>query len=243
MKNSIPTTTLQNDHAFLDFLSATVRSMPSGQMNKTPLRAPHPTAGELYDYALGWLTESAASRVRAHLAGCGTCAREVLRLAEIETELGDEAVAWTEQTSPGEAMLPDMTTQIKAALETAGDRVIRWISDLWEPQWAGQLLTASDLPVQTHVFPSEFGEIELSCDWHDQTPHEPAALHVIWKAHFTCEQTLWLCMIEPETGWRYYEVCLGNRWAGEEYFTSAELGFNPVEQRWALAVLLSDAAV
>ncbi|KPA18086.1 hypothetical protein MHK_001697, partial [Candidatus Magnetomorum sp. HK-1] len=40
-----------------------------------------------------------------------------------------------------------------------------WISPLWQPRFAGQLVTASDIPEQKHTFRMNEGDIQLSCLW------------------------------------------------------------------------------
>lgn len=197
----------------------------------------HPTAERVYDYVLGWLKEPEAAQICAHLAHCGQCAHEALRLMQIEEELEQENALWADEPEYAGAKFPGFVSHLRTTLNTLGAQMIQWVSDIWEPQWAGQLVTAADIPAQTRIFISDQGEIELTCDWRGVTTTEPAYIHLAWKADLASPGELWVRFVNPETRTPRGEICLGTRMRGEETLTSAEIGFNPDEERWALAML------
>jgi hypothetical protein len=200
----------------------------------------------LYNYVLGWLEEAEARQIRSHLAWCGACAREALHLMQLDEELVQETLesAKTPDTlamlQMGTERTPQTRTQPVSALRSIHDYLVRWTSELWEPQWAGQLVTAADVAEQSHVFRSEHGDITMSCYWQRQHGDEPAHIHIFWKADLFIEMTIWLRFFHPETRASYHDVCLGTRTVGEETFTSQELDFDPSAQRWALSVILAE---
>jgi hypothetical protein len=100
------------------------------------------------------------------------------------------------------------------------------------------LVTAADLPEQTHVLRSEYGDIRLSCDWQDASSGEPATLRIAWQADLFEESDIWLRFMNPLNQTVRHEVNLGARVVGEEHFTPQELGFDFFSERWAMAVAL-----
>jgi hypothetical protein len=118
------------------------------------------------------------------------------------------------------------------------ERVLVWLSELWEPQWAGQLLTAADVPEQTHTFRSEHGDIRLTCHWQDALHDEPACLHIRWQADLMEDDRLWLRFVNPETQKFRQEILLGTRAVGEETFTAQDVAFDFLHEQWALSLAL-----
>jgi hypothetical protein len=231
---------VQNE-AFLSRLFQEVQAARSA--SETTGSTPHPEADMLYDYVAGWLDEKDARPVRMHLATCHQCAHEALHLMRLENELEQASFDWAERAET--TLLAAQTSSAIGKAETSlaeilttGKRAIQWLSDLWEPQWAGQLVTATDLPEQIHVLTSEYGDIKLSCDWQDASTDEPATLRIAWQAHLFEEPDIWLRFMNPLDQAVRHEVNLGTRVVGEEHFTSQELGFDFFSERWAVAVAL-----
>jgi hypothetical protein len=238
-----------NDDVFLSLLTEGAQSERYRQYCDHVDKTAHPTGEALYNYVLDWLEEAEARTIRAHIACCGTCAREAMRLMRLEDELLQETLESAEISyAPSDSQVeseilasPEQTrTQPATPLRQIGERLVDWISELWEPQWAGQLVTATDIPEQTHLFTSEHGDINVSCYWRTQYRDEPAHIHIAWKADLLMERRIWLRFLHPETRATCHEVCLGTRTVGEETFTSQDLGFDPSAQRWALSVILTE---
>ena len=48
---------------------------------------------------------------------------------------------------------------------TFHDRLVRWLSPLWQPAWAGEMVSAADVAAQEQVFALDEGEIQVTCGW------------------------------------------------------------------------------
>ncbi len=134
--------------------------------------------------------------------------------------------------------------EMKKTLEkqvSLSDRLITWISELWEPLWAGQLVTADDIPEQEHSFATETeGEIKIVCDWESQDDDTPAHIHLSWEADITTDSEIWVRFVNPETQELFYEECLGTELSDDATFKADELGFDPSKERWAISVMLKE---
>jgi hypothetical protein len=126
----------------------------------------------------------------------------------------------------------------RAKLKQAGSALIQWISPLWQPQWAGQFVGAGDIPTQQHTFRLEKGAIEVSCFWKPQSGDSPSYLDLSWKADTILEGEFWCRFVHPDTNVVLAEVPLGMSKEGGKYFTRQELGFDPSQEEWALAILV-----
>ena len=117
-----------------------------------------------------------------------------------------------------------------------------WFSPLWEPQWAGQAVTAADVPVQEQQFTLEDGGIAITCFWNARTENEAAYIKIAWTADISPGPELWVRFAHPETQAILYDGRLGTDLAGEETFTAAVLGFDPTVQRWAITLIVREPA-
>ena len=137
--------------------------------------------------------------------------------------------------------------QLAKAVQTAKlhrllDRITQWISPVWEPLWAGQPVTADEIPKQEYTFTSEYGKIALTCEWNAARQMAPAFLRLAWEASLEHQSRLVARFINPQSQEIRAEICLGTSLSGEETLTSDELGFDPSSERWALSLILRDVA-
>jgi len=240
---------LENDGNFLSFLGEAARSDEYRRLKETQAKARkvHPAREMLYDYVLGWLNEADTVKVRKHISFCGDCADEVLRITRIEDDLEEDSVKWvsewvSEDPEPGEEpSVVETTPEPSVSFSKIAANLIIWTSELWKPLWAGQLVTASDIPEQEKTFISDEGQIILRCHWKAAYKNTPAYLWVSWKADIAADGYLWLRFVNPETEEIYSEFSLGTDLRGEETFESDKLGFDPSNQKWAISVLLCEA--
>lgn len=242
MKNSD-----QSNNAFLDRLRAEAHTKKFRQFSEQAVSSPHPSAERLYDYATGNIDEDIALGVRAHLAGCAACAREALSIMRLDDELEHASVEWANQpelsvVASSEKLIAEAVDATVAAVKTFGARALVWISELWEPQWAGQLLTAADVPEQIHTFTSEYGDIHLTCHWQDASRNEPASLHIMWQADLMDNDRLWLRFVNPENRELRQAILLGTRAVGEETFTAQDVAFDFLREAWAISLALDNMA-
>ncbi|MDM8524957.1 zf-HC2 domain-containing protein [Desulfococcaceae bacterium HSG8] len=205
---------LENDGDFLAFLGQEARSEEYGKLKEHAGKSKaHPTGEMLYDYALGCTDEKDTMRIRNHISFCDACSDEVLEIMGIEGDLEGEALKW------------------------AGPPII-WISEPWEPRWAGELVTAADIAEQENAFELDSGQIMLTCHWKSAYRDTPAYICISWKADITKYAELWIRFSDTETREIRSEFCLGTNLVGETFFESDEIGFDPSTQRWAVSLVL-----
>lgn len=234
-----------SDQDVLDRIAAQSRASATTGPNAGAAPPQHPGADLLYEYAAGEADEQAAQAVRAHLAVCSRCAREALRVMAAMDALEAEAVAWADSAdAPLEPAVspPSPGAAVARAANSLKEHALLWLSELWQPQWAGQLVTADDIPGQQHTFTSDHGDIHLSCHWHDDIPGEPAVLTITWQADLIEAERLWLRFLNPATQSLRQEIFLGTRAAGEEHFTIQDVNFDFMREEWAIALALEAAA-
>jgi hypothetical protein len=132
-------------------------------------------------------------------------------------------------------------TLILAQLTRVQHTMIKWMSELFQPQWAGQFATAADLPEQKYTFKVEQGGvIAVICSWKPQSGQTPAYLDLAWKADTIMDGEFWCVFVEPDTKKVLAEVSLGDYREGGKYLTSQSLGFDPSTQPWAITVLMKE---
>ncbi len=214
---------LENSGDFLAFLGQEARSEEYGKLKEhAGKNKAHPTGEMLYDYALGWTDEKDTMKIRNHISFCDVCSDEVLEIMGIEGDLEEEAVGWVNE--------PPMPSK----------PLIIWISEFWEPQWAGELVTASDIAEQENTFAiDDESDIKLSCYWEPSDEDVPAYLQLSWRAYsITTSYELWVRFANPETDKILSEISLGTYLDGKDIFTSDDLGFDPSTQRWSVSLIL-----
>ena len=179
---------------------------------------PHPSGERLYNYALGGLDADEETEIQRHLARCSACVQALGAILKFEQSLGE----------------PD-------AQPSLAERAILWISEFWMPRWAGELVTAADIPAQNHRFEMATGggEMTISCFWRGEGEREPAYLHIEWRADMVIAGEFRIRFVSPETQETLAELPLGTRLRGEKTFTPSELGFDPACQRWGFSIVLT----
>ncbi len=124
---------------------------------------------------------------------------------------------------------------------TLGERLGQWLSPVWCPLWAGEPVTAADVPVQEHVFALGEGEIRVTCTWQPAYRQRPATLRLAWHATVRRPGALWARFVRPdETATLLREVPLGQAVEGEEVWPASTLGFDPTREPWALLLVLKE---
>ncbi len=210
-----------------------------------------PLDEELFNHVYHELSTGESERVSGHIDHCERCRVKSLKIATERFEwaslfdadpeqaladaLGEAGVKFLgpQKGQKAEGDKTSVITQIK-------DEFFRWVSPLWEPLWAGAPLTALDMSARDHVFVMEDGEIRATCRWTGECDREPAFIQLSWQAALYSEGTLWVCFVDPDEGETLHEARLGEDAAGEDTFTSDELGFDPSARKWGLSFILSE---
>jgi hypothetical protein len=127
-------------------------------------------------------------------------------------------------------------TFLRTGVQQTASRVVKWLSPLWEPQWAGQFVGAADIPKQVHTFYSGINTITITCSWQPQSGEVSACLELVWSIEPPLEGHVRCQFVDPETQNLFTEVDLSNYAEGGMYLTGDSLGFNPVTERWGVQV-------
>jgi len=211
-----------------------------------------PDAAVWVDYVYGDLDQIQSGRMATHLHTCEACHIRKLKMEADRTEWEvllernpDRALS----KALGPAGLKIFKPKEKRSKATGisvsaiKEALITWTSPLWLPALAGEMMTASaDIPEQSRHFKMEYGEyINISCAWKGRDRSAPC-ITLAWNANIFTDSNLWARFMDPETGNILFESCLGEKLEGEKTFSQQELGFDPCYRKWAVAIIVEEAA-
>ncbi len=219
---------LGSNEDFLAFVEQEVRSNSYRREKECARSTSHPAEDRLHEYVLGWLDESEAEDIRDHLDSCKICTMAVLRIMRDEEELTQIAANQANEPS-SDSNFSHKPTDLTGFITS---------EFYWEPQYAGRLVAAADIPKQEHAFITNYGEVHTACYWGEQQNDDPAYIWLSWKANISSDNEIRIQFINPETQKIRHEISLGTIRVGEETFTSYDLGFDPSCERWAISVII-----
>lgn len=229
---------LQDDDTFLRFVKHDVRSETYQEMQRRVALGAHPSDEILYDYVLGWLDPEKTAVIKEHLLYCNKCDKEVECIRAIEQHADEKLHDFA--NTPAEESGPRRFDLTKSPIPIADDAYVLLATEFWEPEWAGQLATAADIPEQEHVFDMEDGSITTECSWGGPSDDEPAYLRVLWTADISREGIFYVCFHDPVTQTVLFEGYLGSNLSGEATFYQDELEFDPSSTRWAVSIVMKE---
>jgi hypothetical protein len=212
-----------------------------------------PDDAELADYVYGDMDAVASGQIAIHLESCEACH---IRKLKMEADLTEWDMLL--ENNPDEALrrmlgpegmikitpfLKKSDSKASSAISKIKEALITWVSPLWEPPLTGEMMTAAaDIPEQSRHFKMEHGEyINISCAWKGKD-RTASAIMLAWNANIFTNSQLWARFIDPETRDILFESCLGTKLEGEKTFSEDETGFNPCSQKWAVAIIVEEAA-
>jgi len=174
-------------------------------------RQQHPSKFALYQYGLrqaGMRSLTVDDSIRDHLLYCQNCYREVTRV-----------ITWG--------------NELKSILNMPLD-AINDVTIPWQPEWAGRMVTAADIPEETHSFQVSNGDMMVTCSWRSKYKTTPAYIQMTWEANIDREQEFLVLFIDPETHSVLKQIPLGTYLEGGTQFPDKMLGFDPSTQngRW-----------
>lgn len=200
----------QSHDGFLEFLAKQAQS-PSYRTSKTIIEdGQHPTEEMLCDYVSDDLEPAQIAIIQAHLAFCGECAEETLRIRFLQDALDDDE----SQRQP-----------MRIADEIAGE--IGWVL---MKQAAGGMQ-------EEHTFDLEDGQIQTTCQWESPKNNQPGYVMIRWDADIESERELSIQFFRKETREILYEEEIGTIRNSHATFTFDELGFDPEHEQWAIAIV------
>ena len=219
---------LNSSEHFLTFLAQHARAETFHAQKCAREADPHPARELLHDFVWGELAPEHARSIRLHLAFCATCLRTVMHLEAIQTAAAAQLGQWANAVAAPSVLADE--TDLRDVLA----------SEIWTPAGAGEALVAASAAVtQTQEFQTAAGRVTITCAWGPHVELEPAFIWLAWQTDMPPEHQFVIRLIEPETGAIRYEVRPGAFRQGDQTFPQDVLGFDPVSQKWALAVVVS----
>ena len=200
----------QSHDGFLEFLAKQAQS-PSYRTSQTIIEdGQHPTEEMLCDYVSDELEPEQIAIIQAHLAFCGECAEETLRIRFLQDALEDDE----SQRQP-----------MRIADEIA--REIGW--ELMRQAAAGMQ--------EEHTFAVADGEIKTTFQWESPKARQAGYIVVAWEANIASDRELSIQFFRKETREILYEEEIGTIRNSHATFTFDELGFDPEHEQWAIAIV------
>ena len=210
-----------------------------------------PDAEEIVDYVYEDLSATVRSKVSEHITGCESCRLLAMKIEIDRTELElmiDKSPEKVLEDIIGPALKDSLNKKTTPAIRQQSptvsqikDRLISWISPVWEPKFSGQMVTAADIAEQTKQFEMDYGEyVNISCHWKGKDTTREPYLQLSWKANFHTPSNIWVHFVDPESNAVLSEFCLGTDLEGHRQITVQDLGFDPADRWWAISIVTED---
>ena len=199
----------QSRDGFLEFLAKQAQS-PAYTSSKISIeQGEHPASDLLHDYVLDDLDPAQTAVIQAHLAYCGECAEETLRLRFLH-----EAIE-------GENEQPPLRIADDIAIE------IGW--ELMKQAAAGMQ--------EEHTFTVKDGRIMTTCEWETAKVGQVGYIVIQWNADIESDRELTIQFFQPDTHEILYEEEIGTIRNSHATFKFEELGFDPEHEKLAIAIV------
>jgi len=210
-----------------------------------------PVAETIVDYVYDDLSSPVRFKVSEHITECESCRLLTLKIESDRTELElmiDKSPEKVLEDIIGSSLEDNLfgkkTPAIRKSfpsLSQIKDAMISWVSPFWEPEFAGQVVTAADITEQTKQFEMDYGEyVNITCHWGGKNDAQEPYLQLSWKANFHTPSNIWVRFINPKSNAVLSEFCLGTDLEGYRQITVKDLGFDPTDQRWAISIVTED---
>jgi hypothetical protein len=132
-------------------------------------------------------------------------------------------------------------TKLCDLMENKIIRFIPWFSEIFQHPYAGQLITAADIPEEKKMFRFHGGEITISYLYkRSYGKSDGNEIQVRWIANISPLYELWIIFINPQNQFVFSEFLLGRRMEGGKIFPEDILNFNPSKDIWAAYIALKD---
>jgi hypothetical protein len=190
---------------------------------------PHPTLEMLCDYVAGDMNATDARIISDHALFCGLCAQEILRIRMVRDAVGQNLDEIEQEIWGAEEEMP-FYRQRKVPMIPLADNIAL------EMRWEPLRQTASGIQ-EEHTFQTADGRITATCQWECPKDHDPGYIEISWQADIESERELSLQFIQPDTHEILYAEHLGVIRNSHATFTFEELGFDPTQEKWAIAIV------
>lgn len=204
-----------------------------------------PDPQDLIDFVYGDLDTEIKPKISRHLNECAICGVTALKVSvdrhqwEIDMSVSpDDAIAQSlgkeGQRAVGRLFNSNANRKFTS---TVVEAVSSWISELWTPKWAGQAVTAVDVPEQQYHFDMGDGEyVDLRCIWEGAQTTQKPKMKLSWSANIFTQSNLWVYFYDSTTDEIMDKICLGTKLEGVMTATEPDLQFDPSIRKWGLRV-------
>jgi len=211
-----------------------------------------PSIEILAAYTADDLATDEKKQVSGHLIGCSSCRMVAMRF-EADQYLWNQAIEHDPEAALVEALGRKGRKSVSALIRKSQSprsgfvssikkNLVAWASPLWQPMYAGEAVTAADVEEQSTTFAMDYGEyINLSCHWHDEKEGQPS-INLSWQANLLEPSRLWARFIDPDSSAMLSEILLGVELEGKKNIQMDEFDFNPATDKWAIAIIVEEAA-
>ena len=200
----------QTHDGFLEVLAQAAQASPYQKARQQINAGSHPTLDMLHDYVLDELDPAQTNIIQQHIALCGVCAEETLRIRFVQ-----EAIEADDETTEPVRFVDDLASEIG------------W--ELMKQAAAGMH--------EEHTFQLADGRIEVTCQWESPKEGQIGYVVITWNAEIDSDRELAIQFFRKETRELLYEEEIGTIRHSHATFTFDELGFDPEHEKWAIAIV------
>ena len=201
----------QTYDGFLEVLARAAQASPYQKARQHINAGSHPTFDMLYDYVLDELDPAQTNIIQQHIALCGACAEETLRIRFVQ-----EAIEADDE----------MPEPVRLVDEHIAEN-IGW--ELMRQAAAGMH--------EEHTFQLADGQIAVTCQWEIPKDGQAGYIVINWDADIESDRELAIQFFRKETRELLYEEEIGTIRHSHATFTFDELGFDPEHEKWAIAIV------
>ena len=199
----------QSHDGFLEFIAKEAQSPLYKRSSAIIENGEHPTIDMLHDYVLDDLDPAQTTVIQTHLAYCGECAEETLRLRFLH-----EAIEGDDEQPP-----------------------TRFVDDIAvEIGWELMRQAAAGMQ-EEHTFTVKDGQIKMTFQWESPKTSQAGYIVIKWDAEIDSDRELAIQFFQPKTHEILYEEEIGTIRNSHATFTFDELGFDPEHEQWAIAIV------
>ncbi len=102
----------------------------------------------------------------------------------------------------------------------------------------GESMNVAHVSKQKYDYITDQGRMEITCSWCGKYDDQPAYIRITWKTFITKECGFVARFINPVDNEIRCEISLGEYRTGAINIAQDELGFDPVNEKWAFSILM-----
>ena len=190
---------------------------------------PCPPADVLFDFAHDRLSKQEQPEIKPHIEQCEDC-QELVQQMKADQREWDQMLANAYHTVRDEIVEKRKPIDLREFMA----------EELW-PEGTGVALTAATTSItKERSFHVQDGTIKVVCNWGKATETDPAYIMLRWEGDLSEDAQFRILFIHRETRNVLYEIPpdkIRNLRKSDRTFTSERLGFDPLQEEWAIIVM------